>query len=299
MQCSDLERYLEAYLDLRLGRSRSAILRRHLAACPACRGRVEGLRHFERDLQRRFRSMERAHSVWNGLEPDLVRSVAGGEPALPPRELTLGRLRALPSPGGDPAPSLLPTAGGVRPGAGGAAAGRRRWGKRLVGIVLITAALGTLASPLHSWFLGDQTVHGPVQAYVEFLKGDYPLGYETSDPSSLQSWLEGELGPGFTMPPTPSSFELAGGRVDRPAGGAVVAVAYLRDGLPTLLFIQSRAAGTADQGLVGFHAGDGLGESYGFNQLAWEGGDVAFTVVSPLPQPVLAEFAREISGASL
>ena len=85
MQCSDLERYLEAYLDLRLGRSRGAILRRHLSACAHCRARVEHLRAFERDLQRSFRAMERAQSVWTGLEPDLVRSggLAEGSPALP------------------------------------------------------------------------------------------------------------------------------------------------------------------------------------------------------------------------
>jgi len=54
MLCSDLERYLEAFLDGRLGRSRTIILRRHLGLCGPCRARVERLRRFERELGRQL-----------------------------------------------------------------------------------------------------------------------------------------------------------------------------------------------------------------------------------------------------
>ena len=72
MNCSDLERYLEACLDGGLGRGRLALLKRHVAGCRACRGRIERLCRFERDLHRRFRCMEQSASFWTPLEMSLV-----------------------------------------------------------------------------------------------------------------------------------------------------------------------------------------------------------------------------------
>ena len=66
MRCGDLERYLEAFLDGRLDRGRRIVLRRHLSLCGACQTRVERLRQFERETQRRFRALEEPSSVWEG-----------------------------------------------------------------------------------------------------------------------------------------------------------------------------------------------------------------------------------------
>ena len=74
MRCGDLERYLEAFLDGRLNRGRRIVLRRHLALCGTCQTRVERLRQFERETQRRFRALEEPGSVWAGLALDLVGS---------------------------------------------------------------------------------------------------------------------------------------------------------------------------------------------------------------------------------
>ena len=83
MQCDDLERYLEGFLDGRLGRTRTSVLKRHLAGCVGCRVRLERLRHFERDINKRLHIGERAESVWTALEIDLVRSAQIATPALP------------------------------------------------------------------------------------------------------------------------------------------------------------------------------------------------------------------------
>ena len=56
MHCSDLESYLEACLDGQLGEARRDALRRHLALCRPCSERVDELRLFEADLQRRRES---------------------------------------------------------------------------------------------------------------------------------------------------------------------------------------------------------------------------------------------------
>jgi anti-sigma factor RsiW len=301
MQCSDLERYLEAYLDLRLGRSRAAILRRHLAVCPACRMRIEGLRHFERDLQRRFRSMERGQSVWSGLEPDLVQSVAGGDLVLPPRDPTMARLRALPPLMGSTMASLLPSAGGTGAVAEGGLAGgsRRRWGRRLVGIALIAAALGTVATPLHGWIVGRSRPLAPLDAYADFVSGKYRLDYETDSVESLQEWLTQELGTGLRLPPTPNGFELAGSRLHRRGDETTVAVVYHRDGLPALLLIRPGGASDVAASLVLHGDEQPPDEGSGFNHFVWRGQDSAFTLVSALPKPVLVEFAHQISGEPL
>ena len=127
MLCSDLERYLEAFLDGRLGRSRTTILRRHLGLCGPCRARVERLRRFEREIGRQIGATagEVPPSVWQGLEIDLVRSLslAGTDliPLLRPGPPGLPRLRpptARAQPRQAPPPPLHRT---------GCAAGPRAW----------------------------------------------------------------------------------------------------------------------------------------------------------------------------
>ncbi|MEO1017331.1 MAG: hypothetical protein AAFY56_06515 [Pseudomonadota bacterium] len=80
MNCSDLDRYLEALLEQRLGRSRQAVMRRHVESCVNCQTRIQRLTQFERDLHRRFRSMETLERVWHSLELEAVR---GAETAAP------------------------------------------------------------------------------------------------------------------------------------------------------------------------------------------------------------------------
>ena len=139
MRCGDLERYLEAFLDGRLGRSRRAVLRRHLALCGTCQARVERLRQFERDTQRRFRAPEQPGSVWEGLELDLVGSngVVVGRRLLAAPACAARRCRATKSfdaarwrgaPPGPRSSTLRPTGG--------------RMASRLAGALLVALALG-------------------------------------------------------------------------------------------------------------------------------------------------------------
>ncbi|MCB2052661.1 MAG: zf-HC2 domain-containing protein, partial [Geminicoccaceae bacterium] len=72
MRCSELESYLEATLEGRLGRVRTAAMRQHLATCRSCAARVTRLRRFEIELRRRFRAMGEEPSLWAPIEVDLV-----------------------------------------------------------------------------------------------------------------------------------------------------------------------------------------------------------------------------------
>jgi anti-sigma factor RsiW len=286
MQCSDLERYLEAYLDLRLGRSRGAILRRHLSACPSCRARVEHLRQFERDLQHSFRAMERAQSVWSGLEPDLVRSggLAEAAPLLP----FLGPVDPARSPAPPPAVGSRPRQAAVRPEISVARARARRmtmrrWGQRIAGLVLIAASVGAVVPVWRSWS-GGGTVEAPVRAYMELRGSDNAvIQFPTSNPDSLHSWLAPRLGEGFPLLPAPAGFELVGGGVDERASTVQAFVVYHRAGEPTLLYVTPQASEPVDSAPV-------ASSRDGVNLLSWARSGYAYSVVSPLPETALASF---------
>src|SRR5689334_11225728 len=174
MLCSDLERYLEAYLDGRLGRSRTTILRRHLGLCGPCRARIERLRRFEREVGRQFGTHGAAEqaSLWQGLEVDLVRSFSvGGAEIIP-------LLRPLPP----SAPRLRPPAARepARPArAGRVAVGLRRRLSRLGGVLAIALALGTLYEMARAWVAPVDPAEAAMQAYLEFAAGKSDLTLKT------------------------------------------------------------------------------------------------------------------------
>jgi anti-sigma factor RsiW len=293
MQCSDLERYLEAYLDLRLGRSRGAILRRHLSACASCRARVNHLRQFERDLQRQFRAMERAQSVWNGLEPDLVRSGGGlGEPPaltfLPPEPLP-----PIAAPAGASAARVMASASPEPPAAGetGRRQALRLWARRIVGAMLVLAAVGAVGTSVTD-VLRPGVSSAPLRAYFAYRDGTGRLGLTTGDSERLRDWFAARLGSGFPEPPQPAGFALAGGWVDETASPPAAAIVYDRDGLTTLLYVESRPSAASTV------AGSAAAEpAEGLSQASWTRDGYAWSLVSPLPGPELGAFQPATAGA--
>ena len=102
---------------------------------------MERLRQFERDTQRGFRALERAGSVWQDLELDLVASS---------RASTVSRLLALPRALPPPrrgSQAERPSLGTARDGPcrrSRAAPSGRAHGSRIVGVLLLAMALGAL-----------------------------------------------------------------------------------------------------------------------------------------------------------
>jgi anti-sigma factor RsiW len=289
MQCSDLERYLEAYLDLKLGRSRGAILRRHLSGCVACRLKVDRLRQFERELQRYFRAMERVGSVWSGLEPDLVRS--GGQASLPALPLFLSsdmvRGASASAAAVGPRQASHGTVRTLRP----ASAQRghstlRRWGRRLVGAVLISAAVGAAAS-LGRYWLTESWVASTVRAYLWFRNGHDRLELKTNQAAQLADWVAARVGFVLPLPQTPPGFTLQGGRFEQIGEVATATVVYTRGDQATLLYITPRVAGqTTDV------TSPDAGTTDGISHVLWAMQDAAYSVVSTLPPSDLMAFAE-------
>lgn len=141
MLCTDLDRYLEAFVDGRLGRSRTGILRRHLEGCARCRGKVDRLRHFERDVRSRLHAPADARSLWQGLETTVTSSAirGGGEVLTRSRLLSSGPPRRAPTVGDR---SRLP-------GPTASTAGRRL--SQLVGVVVMALACGAVWELARGW----------------------------------------------------------------------------------------------------------------------------------------------------
>lgn len=287
MKCSDLERYLEAFLDLRLGRSRGAILRRHIATCPTCRARVEHLRQFEVDLQRSFRAMGRVQSVWTGLEADLVRTGGLAEPpaALPFLE-GIGAGRPIPPPAGAEMARHLPSAGRAPRGevpVGGSAQALARWGRRVVGMALVVAAVGATITLTQGW-LGDDWDHRTARAYSSYRLGNDRLDLLADDVERVEQWLAARLGRAVSLPAPPEGFTLKGSRLEQGDGQPLAAVVYERAAEPTIVYLAPSAAGGS--------TAPSAGQTAGVTQLRWETPELSYAVMGPLPPHQLLAFAE-------
>ncbi len=287
MKCSDLERYLEAFLDLRLGRSRGAILRRHIATCPTCRARVEHLRQFEADLQRSFRAMGRVQSVWSGLEADLVRTggLAEPPPALPFLE-TARTARPIPPPSGVDVARCLPSAGRGQPAdlpVGGSAQTLARWGRRLVGMALVAAAVGATVTLTQGW-LGDDWGDLTAHAYSSYRLGNDRLDLLADDVERVEQWLGARLGRAVSLPAPPEGFTLKGTRLERGDGQPLAAVVYERAAEPTIVYLAPSAAGGS--------TAPSAAQTAGVTQLRWATPELTYAVMSPLPAHQLLAFAE-------
>lgn len=286
MQCSDLERYLEAYLDLRLGRSRGAILRRHLSGCPACRSRVEHLRQFERDLQRSFRAMERAQSVWTGLEPDLVRTGGLAEP--PPLLPFFGAVEAPRNPARSIGDAGAKPPRAVRPDVSVARARARRlrlrrWGQRLAGVMVVALSIGAVVPMWRAW-LGPTPTKLAISAADDVRAGAAAIQIATNSADVLHRWLARRLGDSLPPLPVPGGFQLVGGGIENGAVSAQGFVVYRHDMESTVLRMAPLQGGANASTAPVVSKGDGL------NRLAWSHGSFAYSVESPLPETDLLLF---------
>jgi anti-sigma factor RsiW len=284
MRCGDLERYLEAFLDGRLGRSRTAILRRHLALCGACQGRVERLRQFEKDTRRRFRLTEQADSLWEGLELDLVGSsgaVGGGHLLAAPRPLG-------PLPGGEVGRS--PATGGRAPRHPLVANRTRGRGaaSKLAGAFLVAMALGAGYELLRGGSDGHPAGSAE-RAYLDFRQGRAVPDLSSGEVGEVAAWLTTELGRPVALPPVPEGYRLVGaGRTDL-AAGASGALIYSDvadpEAAPVMLFVSPGPSGPADPVEL-----PSASDADGLRQVRWGADRLSYTAVGSVPAERLLQF---------
>jgi anti-sigma factor RsiW len=285
MRCGDLERYLEAFLDGRLGRSRSSVLRRHVALCSSCQARIERLRQFERDTQRRFRALEQPVSVWEGLELDLVGSggAVGGRLLASRRSLVAGP---------DPGPREEPPRRRVLHHPMIAARLSARGGaSRLVGLVLVAMALGATYQLARAG-LEVEGGSDAAEAYLGFTQaGDEPT-LRSDDRRKVGEWLASVLGQPVDVPSPPDGYRLVGASrasfADADAGAVVYAGGGGTSEVPVVLFVRldpDKPSGAAADVLTSDHADVDL------HDVSWQADKLRFTAVGPRPEVELRHFA--------
>lgn len=241
MHCSDLERYLEAHLDGRLGRNRTAIMQRHLAQCSGCRKRIAQLRDFEKDLHARFRTMQATAALWETLEVNLVTTgtaktsgiVSESRPSEPPQ--IRDRSAKRPLLGLSEAPSRFQpdavadeVSGTDEPRPARSANPKRR---------LFGAGLAVLAICIGGAFAIDHYRLVQLENEVAALAPAAGLALSTDDPFILRDWFRMQLG--RTVPPLPSplGYELVGGNVAVVEGAEMAIATYDSPAGPVLLYI--------------------------------------------------------------
>lgn len=280
MHCSDLERYLEACLDGQLGESRRHALKEHLTVCRTCRERVDSLRRFEADLQRRLRAMQHEASLWQplGLEVVADRPLSDA----PPRPTILRKplpRRGIAGPGA--------SRHALRPGRAVASPPvQRRWLQNMAGGALLLAAFAALAELALG---GLDRLGGGARpdVYRAYLDGAVELDLRTREPARLASWLGEGLGRPVSLPAMPESFELVGGSRGETGlpEGAAVAIYATSDGAAMLLIEPADEAGEQPSVFAPL-----LDADSGLNRLAWREGGHAYSLISALPPEKLALF---------
>jgi anti-sigma factor RsiW len=291
MRCGDLERYLEAFLDGRLGRSRGAVLRRHLTLCAYCQARVERLRQFERDTQRRFRALEQPSSVWEGLELDLVGTsgaVGAGRFLAAPRVMAAGL-----EPGPDPVAQPARRTSGhplVALVAGRRAA--RNGASRLAGVLLVAMALGSVYQLARASLDTGQDSEA-IAAYLGLTRDASEPALRSGDREKIGQWLSERLGEPVAVPSVPEGYQLLGaGQAPfaRAKDGAVIYAAAVgaSDG-PVLVFV--RPGGGSQVTVEPPSAALSGGPGAELRELSWQADRFRYTVVGPQPEDQLRRFA--------
>ena len=274
MDCSDFERYLEIYLDGKLGRTRTAILGRHLAQCRSCRARLDGLRSFEKDLHKRFRSMRKADSIWASIQDE---ALAGAGQTLRMR----GSLQTEP-------PPALPQTNDVeakhhplvearaRPIKSGSS--RRGW--FLAGLGLIAAA--AVAQPLMWTFEFASSDDPYIEQYNSYLAGDQILEVTSNDINEVGAWLDARLGYHVPVLEPPSDTNLVGALVTTIGTERLAEIVYDQNGTTVLAFV---GRGQFSDGFD--RLDDRLGET---SHVGWTESGFDFDVVAPLEIDALKAF---------
>ncbi|SNB61461.1 Transmembrane transcriptional regulator (anti-sigma factor RsiW) [Arboricoccus pini] len=282
MQCADLERYLEAYLDGRLGRTRAALLRRHLNHCGHCRQRVDELRQFEHDMQIRIQARQPAMSVWSGLDLDLVRThVVPQGGMMPPTRFFQPPPHPTNLVNGLGIASRLP----MQASPAKAHMASRRLMPKIIFAIVALATAGTMVMSAVRLFKAPPPIGSA--AYRMIVETDEPLPLQSSDPVRLQHWLTSQSGLAIPALPLPAGFALAGARVERSDGQAHPVIVYRQAGKPLLLTLtplpDAASARKPDMAPIFMHED-------GFTKMTWRADGFIHEVISEASPSQLMPF---------
>lgn len=296
MNCQDLQRHLEAYLDGALGRAQQEELGRHLRRCARCRAEVEAIRRFEEELSVAFTDARSAGRLWERMQLDVAGPdpVADGGPEsigretwpAPPQPRRYGFERRL---AGRPAPHPSRAKRPVPP------PGRRRWPLVAVAfgvLALATVALLDLRSRGGPGDAHQRLLEAPVRELHLVLDSNRPPDVAGDDPWKIQAWLAARVPFRVPEPPSWQGVALEGGRLALLLERRAAVYVYRLDGRPLALFLMP--ADGLDLPPAEAGSGVAIGGEGGTTHLLWEHDGLVHSLVGELPRERLLDLAPPV-----
>jgi anti-sigma factor RsiW len=286
MQCHDLQRQLESYLDGALGHAQQEALRRHLHRCPRCRAEVEAIRRFEDELAAAFTDGRTAPRLWERIALEQGPEVAfAPPPPKRPAQPAPARVLAGRGPSSFPRNKLRRPPPPVR---------RRRW--TVVGaVVVLVVALGIA---LVEWDGGAldpaarSLLQAPILEFEVFRDSGRALDQAGADPWKLQAWLADRVRVDLPPPAVAEGFELRGGRLSILMGRRAATYAYGLDGREVALYVMPQAGLVLPPMVLRERQALALHEADGLTHLLFAQDGLAYSIVADLPLSRLLPLAR-------
>lgn len=147
--------------------------------------------------------------------------------------------------------------------------------------------------------LHGRVVQEAVQEMQGFIADRRPLDLASSDPVAIRSWLAGKVDFAPPLPVVAAEAELVGGRLCLFLRRSIAAYIYRADGQLIALYVMPAEGIAPPAGATVTLAGRGasVSELRGFVSVFWQEGDLAYVLVSGLPQTRLIGIADALAGA--
>jgi anti-sigma factor RsiW len=257
MNCEDIERLADAYVDDELDLERTLALEAHLSTCEACTARLDRIRGVRQAL--RTVPYFRAPAT---LAERVRATVAAAAAATPFRQPRSVRARD------------------------------RRWQPWVLSAASLVAASLVLAVVLHerAVMADDATTEAVIEGHVRSLMAGHLVDVASTDRHTVKPWFAGRVDFSPTVVDLASDgFPLVGGRLDYIDRRPAAALVYKRRDHVINVFVWPQAAGSPS------HAT--RSDVRGYHVISWTRGGVAVWIVSDLALGELDDFGRKLDAA--
>jgi anti-sigma factor RsiW len=257
MNCEDIERLADAYVDDELDLGRTLEFEAHLSTCEACTARLDRLRGVRRALQ---------------AVPYFHAPVA-----------LAARIRTTVADAASATASRQPRS--VRPR-------DRGWQPWLLSAAGLVAASLALAVVLHERAVVAEgaTTEAVIEGHVRSLMAGHLMDVASTDRHTVKPWFAGRVDFSPTVVDLVSDgFPLVGGRLDYIDRHPAAALVYKRRDHVINVFVWPQATGSPS------HATQS--DVRGYHVISWTRGGVSVWIVSDLALSELDDFGRKLDAA--
>jgi anti-sigma factor RsiW len=257
LNCEDVERFADAYVDGELDLERTLALETHVSTCEACTARLDRIRGVRQALRTMpyFRAPET-------LAPRIRTIVADATAAASSRQPQSVRAR------------------------------HRSWRPWVLSAAGLVAASLVVAVVLHERTLmaDDATTEAVIEGHVRSLMAGHLMDVTSTDRHTVKPWFAGRVDFSPTVVDlVADGFPLVGGRLDYIDRHSAAALVYKRRDHVINVFVWPQATGSSS------HAT--RSDLRGYHVISWTRDGVAVWIVSDLALSELDDFGRKLDAA--